>query len=383
MIVVETSALRFEEEGASAAGDFHAEHLMERVSALENHVARIIERVGQGLDLLLRQTRSSYLDHVLIETLLDVLDEAGSLDRTDVLRLWQERCSRDADETERGSQLSVARARVLGGDCATAAKEVFSRLVKEGFAQVGRGKDTTGVRTLERAAALAPKNTALNLFLGEHFFGKGKRALARDYLERAVSVERAEPKACLLLGVVIGDEGDAGRAADLLSRAVEAGGANFAASFALGRLSAVAGKFKEALTLFKQAHAARTSPETHYVVGFVNYRLGRYRVAARHVNEAAALDPRYVEALYLLGVTRLRLGESAGAAQVFKAAHALNRSEPFYRRLARRGRLNADDLPEPDPFGVSGKTQKRLLTGGDERLAALLKEQALSWSPAR
>ena len=75
MLVVEPAASRYEDGGLQAT---HEEHLLERVSALENMLGRITDKLGQVLDLLLRQAHNSYMDHVLLETLIGLLNEAGA-----------------------------------------------------------------------------------------------------------------------------------------------------------------------------------------------------------------------------------------------------------------------------------------------------------------
>src|SRR5918997_4871744 len=73
MLVVEPSALRFEEE--ALAGDYE-EHLLERVTALESRLTRTAEQLAQAVELMARNARTSYQDHLLIETLIGVLGEA-------------------------------------------------------------------------------------------------------------------------------------------------------------------------------------------------------------------------------------------------------------------------------------------------------------------
>src|SRR5690349_22310278 len=57
MIVVEPSATRYEVAPASLSTD---EHLLERISAAENRVARLAERLERSLDLLLRYAQNAY-----------------------------------------------------------------------------------------------------------------------------------------------------------------------------------------------------------------------------------------------------------------------------------------------------------------------------------
>ena len=74
------------------------EHLLERLSILENRLARLTERLEKGLSLLLRQSENTYATHTLVKTLVDALAEAGSIERGELERKWHERCENDGAE---------------------------------------------------------------------------------------------------------------------------------------------------------------------------------------------------------------------------------------------------------------------------------------------
>jgi tetratricopeptide (TPR) repeat protein len=374
MLVVEPSSLRYEEE-TSVAGNYE-EHLLERVSSLENRLMRVAERLEQGLELLLRHARTSYFDHVLLETLISALDETKTVDRRKVEETWRERCDRDAlsvAETSAREELCLTMAAgYKGGD-----REAFIGLVREGFACFDKGHTAKGVRLLERAAALAPTNAPLNSFLGEHFFRAGKTALARDYLTRARAAEPEDRRVCLLLGLACGDEGDAQGARELLHETLRRGANSYAAHYALGRLFAAEADWESALSEFRNALAARNCAEAHYVVGLVYFQLQRNRMALRHLVKAVEMSPDYGEAFYLLGLVHLRLGERENAVAAFDSARSLDADEPRYRTARRLVARAGEAPPPPNPFGAARHGRKRLVTGGDDRLAAMLQSDAL------
>ena len=45
------------------------EHLLERISGLENRQARLTEKLERALDLLLRQAQNSHFDRALVKSL--------------------------------------------------------------------------------------------------------------------------------------------------------------------------------------------------------------------------------------------------------------------------------------------------------------------------
>jgi tetratricopeptide (TPR) repeat protein len=373
MLLVEPSAARFEGRGTNGGME---EHLLERVTAIENHISRVIDKLEKMAELMLKQSRSAYFDHELLDTLITVLTEAGSIDRHRLAALWRERRRKEGAETEDGTRFGRLRDSVLAAYDGEA-KEPFARLVREGFDELEKERTAAGLRALERAAALAPDNAPLNATIGEQLFIKGKTAPARDYLSRAHAVAPESGRLLLLLGLVCGDEGETERARTLLREAVEISGHSFAAHCALGRLAAAESDWKGALAEFKLALAARPGPEAHYLLGLANFQLGRDRTAVRHLSKAVGLDEKYGVAFYLLGLALRRHGDSVSAARAWASADALGAFPPQVK----------DDFgkyvdPTPSLFEQKGRGRRRLVTGGDERLAAALRADALESRPA-
>lgn len=374
MLVVEPPTARFDAGGFDAS---HEEHLLERVSALENRLSRLTDKLEQGLNLVLKHARNTYFDHALIQTLISILGEAGTIDAQAVYTLWRERCERDAREQDGIAPYEQLREEVTkayqGSDTVA-----FGRHVDIGINFLAQDDFVRGVRSLERAAALSPTNAPLLSFLGQYYFEAGKMTLARDYLERAFAVAPEAEGVRLLLGLACGDEGETERARELLSEVARRDGASFAAHYGLGRLLAAEQKWAGALVEFKRALAARPSPEAHYVVACVYYQMGRDRLASRHLRKAVELDERYAEAFYMLGLIYLRGRDEARAQEAFAAAREADASEPRYRAATLRRLTRSGEIPASPPlFYAARHTGKKVLSGGDRRLAAVLREDAL------
>jgi tetratricopeptide (TPR) repeat protein len=374
MLVVEPPAARFEEGGLAAT---HEEHLLERISALENRLMRLTDKLEQTLDLLLRQAKNAYFDHALIDTLITVLAETNVLDAARLNKLWREHCQKDTEEQEAAARREKLRAKVLAAYKGSEAA-AFESEVQEGFGLLALKQPAQGVRKLERAAALHPANAPLHAFLGEHFFEAGKNTLALDYLERAVAADPKNEKARLLLGLACGDAGQTARARKLLRESVRRAGATFAAHYGLGRLLAAREKWAAALTEFKRAASARPSAEAHYVLGGVYYQLGRDRLAARHLRKAIEEDRFYAEVFYVLGLVLWRIGKTEEARTAFEVVRDAELKEPRYRSSARRI-LRTGEVPQNfKVFGPEEAETKLLITGGDRRLAAALRREAVA-----
>jgi len=351
MIVVEPTSSRFEAGPASLSTD---EHLLERISAAENRVSRLADRLERSLDLLLRYAQNAYFDRSLMRALVGLLTEDGIVETDRLERMWSERCQKDTVEQEENVHRDELRLRILAG-AKVADKEAFEELVNEGFLLIEDNQIPQGITKLQHAAEIAGENAALNLYIGEHFFRRGKTKQARPYLTKAHAGLPGDVRLSLLLGLTCADDGEVELAKNLLSNATEQGGSSFAGHYGLGWLFVAEKNWRRALGEFKRALTVRPSPEAHYVLGCLYYELNRDDLAVRHLRKAVKMDAGYAEAFYLLAQVYERTGR---------------------KELARLALEKADrksiNLFQPTKAGA-----RRLMTGADKRLAEALREDAL------
>jgi tetratricopeptide (TPR) repeat protein len=383
MLIVEPSTLRFEEE--AAAGAQHAEQLMERVSLLENNLLRFAERLEKGFELLLKQSQIALSDHTLLESLIDLLVEAGKVDRQRLNSLYRAALAGEKSSGKELSDVEFLRANIVD-DYQGKDKEVFAGFVGRGLELLGAGKTARAKRELERASAFAPAHATLNFILGLQFFREGKFTLARAYLQRAHESQPASTQVYLLLGIACGDEGEVEQSRKLLHDSIEKRGPSYAAHYALGRFDAEDDNWAGALAHFKQALAARSCAEAHYVLSFASARLGRLRTALRHAKKAVEADENYGAAFQLLGFIQAQLGETKLAQKALATARALGveagadageGSGAKKRQVAAVSAVSDETLLHGF-FGAGRHRRKRLLTGGDKRLADMLRKDALA-----
>lgn len=347
MIVVEPTSSRFEAGPASLSTD---EHLLERISAAENRVARLAERLERSLDLLLRYAQNAYFDRSLMRALVGLLTEDGVVDTERLERMWSERCQRDTVEQEENVHRDELRLRIIAG-ARVSDKQAFEDLVNEGFLLIEDKQIPQGIAKLQSAAEIAEENAALNLFIGEHFFRRGQTKQARAYLTKAHAAMPDDLRISLLLGLTCADDGEVELAKDLLSSATAQGGSSFAVHYGLGWVFVAEKNWRRALGEFKRALTVRPSPEAHYVLGCLYYELNRDELAVRHLRKATKMDEGYAEAFYLLAQAYERTGRKDLARQALEKA----------------------DRKSVNLFGA-----RRLMAGADKRLAEALREDALS-----
>jgi len=171
------------------------------------------------------------------------------------------------------------------------------------------------------------------------------------------------------------DEGETERAKELLNTATRRGGSSFAAHYGLGRLFIAEENWQKALREFKRALARKPSPEAHYALGCLYYQLTRDALAARHLRKATEMDAEYDEAFYVLGLIYQRTGQEKLAAETL--ARTQNRESVQGSKSVTRGKSrNAAD--SPILFSRGSNSNLRLVTGGDQRLAKALRQDALN-----
>jgi Tfp pilus assembly protein PilF len=372
MIVVEPAAARYESAESAPSNE---DHLLERISALENRLGRLTAKLERGLDLLLRQAQNAHFDRALVKALVGLLSDDGLIQGERLEQLWLDRCQKDAEEQLESERREELRLKILAnyhGQESIA----FEQSVNEGFLFIDDDQLGRGIRSLQRAAEMAQNNAPLLYFVGEHFFKTGKMHRAKSYLARAYELSPQDRRVSLLLGLTCADEGDSERAKKLLHSATRLGGSSFAAHYGLGRLFVAEEKWRKALQEFKLALASKASPEAHYALGCLYYELCRDALATRHLRKALQMDEDYGEAFYVLGLISERAGEKELANKYFEKAGP--RTVVRKTNTARSRRHNSGTKLAAPLFRPSPANSRKLITGGDRRLAEALRQDALS-----
>jgi hypothetical protein len=96
MIVVQPPSMRIDTTETTP----HEEHLLERLTIIENTLARLTERLEQGLKLLLRQSETTYTHHALVKSLIEILNECGVVDQTRLESIWRAECDKLNEATD-------------------------------------------------------------------------------------------------------------------------------------------------------------------------------------------------------------------------------------------------------------------------------------------
>lgn len=370
MLVVEPTGLRFED--SSQVGGAFDEHLLERISLLENNLSRVIDKLEKTLDLMLKQAQSSYTSHSLLDALISTLAETGALNRQILQARWRAREGENQAppelEAAPGSKTRTRIVETYEGEHT----EAFISAVSDGFEILASRKPEAALIALLKAVALDPKNAALNRVVGLTLIVAGRPRKALDFLVRAAQVNREDPQIAALLGLAFAEDGDDARALELLNVAAGCGISTFSLHLALGRVFAARGTQRAALAQYKLAVERRECPEAYYLLGQTHLLLGHTHAALRHLRRAVALDDSYSAAWELMGRALNDLGETVEARKAFNAARRMGRG---------RREIGAESGRSPAKLKRAGRVKpaqaRKLVTSGDARLSKALGDDLL------
>jgi hypothetical protein len=90
MLVVQPPSVRVDIPSTTP----HEEHLLERMTMLENTLARLAERLEHALKLLLRHSETAYSNHALVKSLIEMLNECGVVDNNKLESMWRDECDK-------------------------------------------------------------------------------------------------------------------------------------------------------------------------------------------------------------------------------------------------------------------------------------------------
>lgn len=355
---------------AADAGDYSLEeHLLERISALEAAIARANDRFEQLLELAQQQATGGFYDHMMLESLTEILGDIGAVDPDELEQKWKMRVARHYEETIERERLDE-RCSLIISNHRGSRREEFIDLVEEGTDFISEGHTRRGLRLLESALILDDHNAELSFTIGEYYFHLGKAAEAAAYLHRALGDQGDHFGARLLLGLLVGDEGETESAKVHLEHALALDKNSFAAHYGLGRILGRAGHLNEALTHLKRALALKPTPEMHYLVGRTYWEQGRADLALKHLQKAVRLDPRFDAALYNLGLIYWQSNRTHEAREHFRAAYEINPRDSHYR-VALQAQAG-DKLPVPPALGRASFIRRRKAKVGESRFIELL-----------
>jgi len=329
------------------------EHLLERVSALEEIVKRTAENLHNSLESIHKHERSIFVNQTGLLSLKEILGRQGFVSSEELVDLWESKMGEQMLALEKKERFAERRDRMLSlfhGE----RKERFKELVREAETLIETFEQDRGMKLLEDAFKLDRENYELSFFLGEMYFNDGNLDRARSFLERTLEVQPDHFDAAVYYGVLLHEQQELKGAERWLQRAIQISQDSFLPYFSLGAIYVMQGKYLRAQKFLEQAIEIEPIPQAYYLLGTTYYEKGQLDRAIRSLQSAIKLDPEYEEAIYQLGLCFLDRNWNRKAMKCFRDALELNPNKIEYQHAVR---VFEDDSPTP-PGKLRGEAAK-------------------------
>jgi len=333
------------------------EHLLERISILEEVFKRTAEAVRQMLGTVYKLEQKILVNQVGVTSLRDLLESKRLIGPEEWSELWESRMEHHLLALEKRERFAEIKDRISALYQGQESEDFHNRLEEAELALMGFDIETA-VAALEEAHRLDPPNYELAFFLGETFFNEGEGEKALGYFQRVLEVKPDHYESLVYGGVSLHERGESRRAEDLLKRASGLYPEAFLPAFSLGAVYASQDRLPQAALMLERAVEHESMPQALYLLGSCYYEMGKTTPAIRQLEQATRLDPTFEEAYYLLGLAYLDRGWHRKAAKAFLQSQKLKPKTLGYRELV------------------------SFLEAGDERHVEGLAEPAAGWVSA-
>lgn len=381
LLVVSGATETYDEPPAGDEGVSLDEHLLERVSVLEEVVKRSAETLRMLLDSVNVQERNGFVAQSGLLALKDLLERKGLVAEEEMVELWETRVDHHMAVLEKRERFLERKERMVGG-YSGARRDRFRALLADAEFAFFALDPAKAIRTLEEAFKLDRTNAELAFYLGETCFNEGETERAAAMLRQVLAKEPKHFEALVYSGVLENDAGRTERALELLKSAVTARPDAFLPYFAVGALLALQGQLTKAEAYLKQALDVEENAQAYSLLGVIAYQRGRLNEAIESLQKAVRLDPEDEDALYQLGLCYLDRGWTQKASERFRAALELNPNRIEYQEASRL-LLPAGSRSLPKVRGEAGRLARRgeVAAKTDPLKALALYRRALALDP--
>ena len=310
------------------------EHLLERVSAIEEIVKRSAETIRSLVDAVQKHERAIFINQTGLLSVKEVLEKKNVLATDEIVDLWESKMGEQMLALEKKQRFTERKDRVISlfrGE----RRERFLQLVSDAEAAFDGFDPDRGMKHLEEAFRLDRDNYELSFFLGEMFFNDGNIDRAKSYLERTLEVQPDHFDAAVFYGVLLHERQDLKGAERWLRRAIQISQESFLPYFSLGAIYARKGKLLRAQKFLEKAIQLEAIPQAYFLLGTIFYEKGQLERAIRSFQAATKLDPDYEEAIYHLGLCFLDRNWSRKAIDCFQEALELNPNKMEYQQAVK------------------------------------------------
>ena len=358
------------------------EHLLERISILEEAVKRTAESVRLLLSTLRKQERKILIHDTGLAAVRELLEDKGLVGGEEIALAWESKMNSQLLALEKHERFVGLKERIAALYAGERRQSFLERLDEAESALFAYDMERA-VEALEEAGKLDRGNYELAYFLGEIHFNEGEPGKALAGFARVLEAKPDHYEGLVFSGVIHHERGEDARAEEFLKHAVALYPESFLPNFSLGAVYAAQGNLSRAVALLERATGIDPLPQALYLLGRCLYEMGRLSPAIAALRKTVRHDPAFEEAHHLLGLAYLDRRWHKKALDSFRAAQRLNPRKLRYHDLVRylSGQLAAP-LPEVGGEAARWLTQgEKLLGTGHGKRALGSYRKALDLEP--
>ena len=350
----------YEEEGDLSLD----EHLLERVSAIEEIVKRSAETIRSLVDAVQKHERAIFVNQTGLLSVKELLEKKNVVSSDELVELWESKMGEQMLALEKKQRFTERRDRMVSlfrGD----KRDRFRQHMADAEAAFDAFDPDRGMKQLEEAFKLDRDNYELSFFLGEMFFNDGNLDRAKQYLERTLEVQPDHFDAAVFYGVLLHERQDLKGAERWLRRAIQISQESFLPYFSLGAIYARKAKYLRAQKFLEKAIQLEPIPQAHFLLGTIFYEKGQLERAIRSFQAALKLDPDYEEAIYHLGLCYLDRNWNRKAIECFQEALELNPNKMEYQQAVQIYEGISGHVPLEGPAAAEFSEAEALVNQGN------------------
>ncbi len=310
------------------------EHLLERVSGLEEIVKRTAETLRSIVEAVQKHERAIFVNQTGLLSVKELLEKKNIVSADELVELWESKMGEQMLALEKKQRFMERKDRIVSlfrGE----KRDRFRQLLADAESAIDAFDPERGIKALEEAFKLDRDNYELSFFLGEVFFNDGNLDRAKHYLERTLEVQPDHFDAAVFYGVLLHERQDLKGAERWLRRAIQISQDSFLPYFSLGAIYARKGKLLRAQKFLEKAVQIEAIPQAYFLLGTIFYDKGQLERAIKNFQSAIKLDPEYEEAIYHLGLCYLDRNWNRKAIDCFNEALELNPNKIEYQQAVR------------------------------------------------
>src|SRR5256886_17133336 len=344
------------------------EHLLERVSGLEEIVKRTAETLRSIVEAVQKHERAIFVNQTGLLSLKELLEKKNVVSMDELVELWESKMGEQMLALEKKQRFTERKDRIVSlfrGE----KRDRFRQLLADAEAAIDAFDPDRGMKALEEAFKLDRDNYELSFFLGEMFFNDGNLDRAKQYLERTLEVQPDHFDAAVFYGVLLHEQQDLKGAERWLRRAIQISQESFLPYFSLGAIYARKGKLLRAQKFLEKAVQIEAIPQAYFLLGTIFYDKGQLERAIRSFQSALKLDPEYEEAIYHLGLTYLDRNWNRKAIDCFQEALELNPNKIEYQQAVKIYEGISGHVPLEGPAADQVSHAESLVNAGNYKEA--------------